>query len=104
MMVIAAICTMRLTKFPAVRNWLFCDWKMIAMRIRPTMIGREASPPEWTPAPQARAKSAGADAGPPARREVAERLVGSTRDAGWCGVGGVDGRRRAHAVTSAWTW
>src|SRR4051794_34651701 len=51
-----------------------------------------------------RAELAGADAGPPAPREVAERLVGSTRDSGGCGVRGIDRGSRAHAGTSAWTW
>src|SRR5690242_19269009 len=51
-----------------------------------------------------RAELARADAGPPAAREVADRLVRGTRDAGGCGIRGVDGRGRAHAVTSASTW
>ena len=55
MTVMAAIWTMRLTKLPAVRKWSFWDWKMIAMRIRPTMIGSEPSSPARTPAHQRRA-------------------------------------------------
>ena len=51
----AAIWTMRLTKFPAVRKRSFWDWKTIAMMIRPTMIGSEPSSPERTPAHQRRA-------------------------------------------------
>ena len=45
---------MRLTKFGAVRKLLFCDWKTIAMMIRPTMIGSEPSSPDRTPAHQLR--------------------------------------------------
>ena len=43
-----AVCTIRLTKFPAVRKRSFWDWKMIAMMIRPTTIGSEPSSPLLT--------------------------------------------------------
>ena len=44
----AADWTIRFTKLLAVRKLLFCDWKTIAMMIRPTMIGSEPSWPERT--------------------------------------------------------
>ena len=43
-----AVCTIRLTKFPAVRKRSFWVWKMIAMTIRPTTIGSEPSSPPLT--------------------------------------------------------
>ena len=46
---------MRLTKLPAVRKRSFCDWKTIAMTIRPTMIGSEPRSPDWTSSHQRRA-------------------------------------------------
>ena len=91
MMVIAAIWTMRLTKFPAVRKLAFCDWKTIAMRIRPTMIGSEPRSPVRTPAHQRRAV-------------VGEGLVGRVGDPDGRRVRRVDGGVvGAHAVTSVWT-
>ena len=50
----AADCTIRLTKLPAVRYALFWLWKMIAMTIRPTMIGSDPRSPPRTPAHQRR--------------------------------------------------
>jgi hypothetical protein len=40
-----ADCTIRLTKLPAVRKRSFWVWKMIAITIRPTMMGSEPSSP-----------------------------------------------------------
>ncbi len=50
-----AVWTIRLTKFPAVRNRSFWDWKTIAMMIRPTTIGSEPSSPDRTSVHQRRA-------------------------------------------------
>ena len=44
----AADWTIRFTKLLAVRKRSFCDWKTIAMMIRPMMIGSEPSWPERT--------------------------------------------------------
>ena len=53
--VIAAACTTRLTKFPAVRKFAFCVWKTIAMMISPRTIGSEPRSPERTPDHHSRA-------------------------------------------------
>ena len=53
--VIAAACTIRLTKLPAVRKLSFWLWKTIAMMISPTMIGSDPRSPALTPAHQRRA-------------------------------------------------
>ena len=45
---------MRLTKFPDVRKFEFCDWKTIAMMIRPMKIGSEPRSPPRTPCHQPR--------------------------------------------------
>ena len=50
-----AVCTIRLTKLPAVRKRSFCVWKTIAMMIRPTTIGSEPSSPDLTSVHQRRA-------------------------------------------------
>ena len=73
--------TIRLTKLPAVRKFEFCDWKTIAMMIRPRMIGSEPSSPLL-------------DVGPPAAGVVAQ-----APSAGVGGAGGRDGgadRRRSY--------
>ena len=49
-----AVCTIRLTKLPAVRKRSFCVWKTIAMMIRPTTIGSEPSSPDLTSVHQRR--------------------------------------------------
>ena len=43
-----AVCTIRLTKLPAVRKRSFWTWKTIAMMIRPTTIGSDPSSPPRT--------------------------------------------------------
>ena len=74
---------MRFTKFPDVRKFEFCDWKTIAMMIRPMKIGSEPSSPPRTPCHQPRIAVAD---GHTVARDRAR------------GLGGCDG---AHAITSS---
>ena len=82
---------MRLTKLPAVR-------KLVVLRLEDDRDDDQADDDRQ------RAELAGADAGPPAPRVVAERLVGRVGDADGRRVRRVDGAcGRAHAVTSVST-
>ena len=55
-----AVCTIRLTKFDAVRKRSFWIWKTIAITTRPTMIGSEPRSPDLTSVePAARVRADG---------------------------------------------